>query len=422
MMGTARYSDRIQTGMDVGSNKICCAITEIDSGGSSVKLLGIGLGPSGGLLKGSIVHRDQLINGMDFALREAQKMANLTVDKLTLGISGNHIRGINTQGAIAIQSEGAAAMHLQSEITPNDVHLVLDQAKAISLPVDRDILHVLPQEFIIDSMNSIKDPVGLTGRRLEAKVHLITAATTAATNLASCAEELGISVDGLIFQGLASGIAVLDEDEKKLGAACIDIGATTTDVVVYHEGGIRHAAVLGIGADSITNDIAVMLQIGIEEAEKIKLKYGSAKASLSSPELEFELLTKSGGLNRKISEHELSRYIEARMIEILQLIKREIARGGIKEKLTYGMVLTGGGAMLKNIVGLAQENLGIPVRVGNPRNISGVVDIANSPIYAGALGLAQWKQLGNDITLANSKISPVYSVIANVKKWIQDFF
>jgi len=422
MIGAVRNNDKIQTGMDVGSNKICCAITEIDAENNTVKLLGIGLGPSSGMLKGSVIHRDQLINGMDFALQEAQTMANLTVDRLTLGISGNHIRGINTQGAIAVQSEGASAMHLQSEITANDVISVLDQAKAISLPVDRDILHVLPQEFIIDSMNKIKDPVGLTGRRLEAKVHLVTVATTAATNLASCAEELGVSVDGMIFQGLASAIAVLDEDEKKLGVACVDIGATTTDVVVYHEGGVRHAAVLGIGSDSITNDIAVMLQIGIEEAEKIKLKYGSAKASLSSPELEFELITKGGGLNRKISEHELSRYVEARMIEILQLIMREVARAGIKEKLTYGIVFTGGGAVLKNIVGLAQENLGIPVRIGNPRNISGAVDIANSPIYAGALGLAQWKLLGDDISFINPKHSSVNSALNKIKKWIEEFF
>ena len=256
---------------------------EVDPNSDSVKLLGIGISPATGIKKGSITHRDQLIDEMDLALQEAQTMADINVQKLTLGISGDHIRGINTQGAIAIGGTNGPNVPVQHEITDGDVHRVLELAKAISLPVDRDILHVLPQEYVIDTMDSIKDPVGLTGRRLEARVHLITVATTAATNLASCAEELGVTVDGVVYQGLASSISALVEDEKNLGVVCVDIGATTTDIVVYHEGGLRHTATLGIGAASITNDIAVMLQVGIEEAEKIKKTYGSAKASMSSP-------------------------------------------------------------------------------------------------------------------------------------------
>ncbi len=423
MIRSSRNNDKfIQTGMDIGSAKICCAITEVDPQNDAVKLLGVGTSPSRGMKKGSIIHRDQLIDAMDHALQEAQTMADIKVSKLYLSISGENIRGINTQGAIAIQKEAASSIPIQHEITEMDVHRVLDLAKAISLPVDKDILHVLPQEYVIDTMDSIKDPVGLTGRRLEARVHLITVATTAATNLASCAEELGITVEGLVFQGLASSLSVLDDDEKNLGVACVDIGATTTDIVVYHEGGIRHTAALGIGAASITNDIAVMLQIGIDEAEKIKLTYGSAKASMSSPELDFKLPKKNGEISRKVSEHELSRYVEARMVEILQLIMREIARADVKEKLTYGLVLTGGGAELKNIVGLAQETLGLNVRVGHPKNISGAVDIAANPAYAGAIGLTQWKKFGEDMALMKPVISPMSQAIEKMKQWINEFF
>ena len=212
--------------------------------------------------------------------------------------------------------------------------------------MDRDILHVLPQEYVIDTMNSIKDPVGLTGRRLEAKVHVITVATTAATNLVSCVEELGIRVESIIYQGLASSLSTLNDDERKLGVVSVDIGASTTDIVIYYEEGIQHTATLGIGAASITNDIASLLQICIDEAEKIKRQYASSKASMSSPDLEFELPGQNGNLRRKISENQLSQYVEARMYEILQLVMKEISRANLDDKLTFGMVLTGGGSEL----------------------------------------------------------------------------
>ena len=412
----------IQAGLDVGSDKICCAITEVDPKSNIVKLLGIGTSPATGIKKGSITHRDQLIDEMDNALQEAQTMADLIVEKLSLGISGSHIRGINTQGAIAIGNNNGSNVPIQHEISDGDVHRVLDLAKAVSLPVDRDILHVLPQEYVIDTMDSIKDPVGLTGRRLEARVHLITVATTAATNLVSCAEELGVDVDGIVYQGLASSIATLGDDEKNLGVVCVDIGATTTDIIVYHEGGVRHTATLLIGAASITNDIAVMLQVGIEDAEKIKQTYGSAKASMSSPSLDFELPAQNGQIKRKVSEHELSRYVEARMVEILQLIMREVSRADIKEKLTYGMVLTGGGSELKNLVGLAQETINMPVRVGNPVNLSGAVDVASRPIYASAIGLAQWKTFGEDISLIHKTGNTFKGAMGKFKKLFKEFF
>ena len=419
---TQKHESFIHSGLDIGSNKICCAITEINPTSDSVKLLGIGTSPATGINKGSITHRDKLIDEMENAFQQAQTMADINIDTISLGISGDHVRGINTQGAIAIGGTNGSNVPIQHEITDNDVSNVLELAKAISLPMDRDILHVLPQEYVIDSMDSIQDPVGLTGRRLEARVHLITVATSAATNLASCAEELGVSVDGIIYQGLASSLSTLEHDEKKLGVVCVDIGASTTDIVVYLDGGVRHTSTIGIGAASITNDIAVMLQIGIDEAEKIKKTYGSAKASMSSPDLEFEVPTKNGELKRNISEHELSRYVEARTAEILQLVMREIAKADINEKLTYGMVITGGGSELKNLSGLAQETIGMPVRIGKPNNISGEVDIASGPSYASAIGLSQWRRFGTDLNVNKPGKGFVKDTITNVKKLFNDFF
>ena len=326
----------IQAGLDIGSDKICCAISEIDLKSDTVKLLGLGNSQATSINRGAITHRDNLIDEIEHAIDEARTMSGVSIENLSLGISGEHIRGINTQGAIAIGGSQASNVSLQNEITKNDVKKVLDLAKAISLPMDRDILHVLPQEYVIDTMNSIKDPVGLTGRRLEAKVHVITVATTAATNLVSCVEELGIRVESIIYQGLASSLSTLNDDERKLGVVSVDIGASTTDIVIYYEEGIQHTATLGIGAASITNDIASLLQIGIDEAEKIKRQYASAKASMSSPDLEFELPGQNGNLRRKISENQLSQYVEARMYEILQLVMKEISRANLDDKLiTY---------------------------------------------------------------------------------------
>ena len=272
-------------------------------------------------------------------------------------------------------------------------------------------------------MDNIKDPVGMTGRRLEAKVHLITVPSAGVKNLVNCTEELGIQVDGLVFQGLATGLATLDSDEKELGVALINIGGDTTEVVVYHNDGIRHSAVMGIGSNSITNDIAVMLQIGVDEAEDIKRKYASAKASMSSTELEFDLPVKNGGLARKVSEHELSRYVEARAQEIIQLIAREIFRADIRDQLTYGVVLTGGGAQLRNMVPLAQEILKMRVRLGIPKNISGAVDVASNPEHTAVIGLLHWNDMRRELAPMPEPIKPTFErAVTWLKSWIKGLY
>ena len=418
-----KVSDKnTQIGIDIGTSKICCVITEINSDEGSNKILGVGNVPSQGIKKGSIVHRDRVMDAIEAAVREAELMAGIRVNRAILCISGDHIHGINTQGAIAIQKGSARNVPVEQEITQNDVSRVLELAKAVSLPVDRDILHILPQEYLIDTMDSIKDPVGMSGRRLEAKVHLITMAATTAKNLVNCVHELAIDVEGLVFQALASAIATLDTDEKELGVAVVDIGAGTTDITVFYDGGVRHSAVIGVGASTVTNDIAVMLQIGMEEAEQIKLKYASAKASMSSTELEFDLPVKNGGIARKVSEHELSRYVEARMIELIQLIGREIARADVSDQLTYGLVLTGGGAMLRNLVPLAQEKFNMPVRIGRPKNFSGAVDIASTADFTAAIGLTQWASVTRDLVMQETDLSSIGKTVTNIKDWVRELF
>ena len=416
-------STTLRVGLDIGSSFISCAIAEKSNETDEMKLMGIGRAPSAGLKNGSVVHRDKLMDAIETAVKDAELMSGHKVDKAVLSISGVNIRSINTQGAIAIQKSQHSSMFVENEITENDVFRVMEMARALSLPPDRDIMHVLPQEYVIDTMDNIKDPVGMSGRRLEAKVHLITVPSTATKNLVNCAEEWGIQVEGLVFQGLASGLTSLDSDEKELGVALINIGGDTTEVVVYHNDGIRHSAVLGIGSNSITNDIAVMLQIGMSEAEDIKKKYASAKASTSSTELEFDLPVKNGGLARKVSEHELSRYVEARAQEILQLIAREIQRADIREQLTYGVVLTGGGAQLRNIVPLAQEILKMRVRLGIPKNLSGAVDIASNPEHTAVIGLLHWNDVKAELAPADSPTKPTVERAVNwLKTWIKGFY
>ncbi len=285
------------------------------------------------------------------------------------------------------------------------------------------MLHALTQEYSIDMQDGNKNPLGMSGVRMEARAHIITCSNDMAKNIEKCVERCGLEVDQLIFTALASCYSVLTDDEKELGVALINIGGDTTEVVVYHNEGIRHSAVLGIGSNSITNDIAVMLQIGVGEAEEIKRKYASAKASMSSTELEFDLPVKNGGLARKVSEHELSRYVEARAQEILQLIAREIFRADIRDHLTYGVVLTGGGAQLRNMVPLAQEILKMRVRLGIPKNISGAVDVASNPEHTTVIGLLYWNDVKRELAPMAVPIKSTFErTVTWLKNWIKGLY
>lgn len=410
----------LHTGIDIGSSKIRCAIIESDIVENAYRLLGIGSSPSTGITRGSITNREKFLAEMENALIEAEKMANIKIDHVWLSVSGEHIKGINTQGAIAI--DGNSSGSLINKIDEHDVKRVLEMAKAISFPTDREILHILPQEYVVDMMEKIKDPIGMSGRRLEAQVHLVTVTTSAATNLVNCAEDLGLIVKGLVFQGLASGVASINNDEIDGGVVLADIGSKTTDITIYYGGSIRHTGIIPIGADSVTNDITVMLRISKNEAERIKLKYGSAKASMASPDLEIEITNNESNKPMKVSEHELSRYMEARMVEIFQLIGREISRTDCYDKLTYGLVITGGGALLPNVSVLGEEILGMRVRIGAPRDITSSIDTSNSPQLSSVIGLALWPSKSDDILLEEPTKFGAKDLIGKISDWFRGFF
>ena len=415
---------KITVGLDIGSSNIVCAIGYVNPNTKNVKLQGISSRPSKGIKKGVIINRDELIENIEGVLSEAELMANIKVTNVILSITGEHIRSLNTQAAIPLnRMNGSSTNTLDSAINDGDIYQVLDLAQAVSLPVDRDILHTLPQEYLVDTLDDIKNPMGMTGRRLEGRVHLITAATTAMSNLVNCVEELGITVDGLVFQPLAAALSTLQDDEMELGVTLVEIGSSTTNIAVYHAGAIRHSAVIPIGSASITNDIAVMLQVSISEAEEIKMKYASAKSSMSSSKLDIPLKSKEGQLQRSIPEQEVSKYVEARMQEIFQMVIREIARADIKDPLTYGIVVTGGGAELRNIISLAENSMGVKVRKGKPIKIDGAQDIADKPRHSTVVGLLLWPFYANDhIRMQKPKNESLKSIIKKIRHTIEEMF
>ena len=415
---------KITVGLDIGSSNITCAIGHVNPENKHVKLQGISSKPSSGIKKGVITNRDELIETLETVLSEAELMANIKVNNVILSITGEHIRSLNTQAAIPLnRMNGQSTNTVDRSIDNGDIYQVLDLAQAVSLPVDRDILHTLPQEYLVDTLDEIKNPLGMTGRRLEGRVHLVTAATTAMTNLVNCVEELGISVDGLVFQPLAAALSTLEDDEMELGVTLVEIGSSTTNIAVYHAGSVRHSAVIPIGSASITNDIAVMLQVSINEAEAIKMKYASAKSSMSSSELDITLDSNEGQLERTIPEQEVSKYVEARMQEIFQMVIREISRADIKDPLTYGIVVTGGGAELRNIISLAENSMGVKVRKGKPIKIDGAQDIADEPRHSTVMGLLLWPFYATDHTrMQKPKSGGFKEIIEKIRHTIEDMF
>ncbi len=415
---------KIIVGLDIGSSNITCAIGNYNSSNKNIKLQGISSKPSYGIKKGIITNRDRLIELLDKVISEAELMANIKVNNVIMSITGEYIRSLNTQAAIPLNRPNSSSYaQADKPIKNEDIYQVLELAQAISLPADRDILHTLPQEYLIDTLDEIKNPLGMSGRRLEGRVHLVTAATTAMTNLVNCVEELGINVNGLVFQPLAAGLATLQEDEMELGVTLVEIGSNTTNIAVYNSGAVRHSAVIPIGSSSITNDIAVMLQISIDEAEQIKMKYASAQSSMSSSKLDISLYSENRKLKRSIPEQEISKYVEARMQEIFHLVIREISRADIKDPLTYGIVLTGGGAELRNISKLAEHSIGVKVRKGKSLKVEGVEDIADESRYCTVLGLLLWPLYSNDhIRMQKPSNRSFKKILEKIRHTIEDIF
>ena len=364
-------------GIDIGTSKIAVAVGEAKDDGQ-VEVTGVGTAPSKGLRKGVVINIEATVSSISKAVAEAETMAGCDLSSVFASISGGHIKGINSHGIVGIRNK---------EVTSYDIEKVLEAAKAVAIPLDREVLHVLPQEFIIDEQDGIRDPLGMSGVRLEARVHMVTGSVTSAENIVKCANRCGLTVDGIVLAPLASGSAVVSAEERELGACLIDIGSGTVDLTVFHGGAVKHTAVLSVGGNHLTNDIAAGLRTPIAAAEKIKCEYGTALTSLVSGEDTIEVPSTGGRVPRVLSKLVLSEIIEPRIEEIFSLIHGELVRSGFEELLTSGLVLAGGTANLHGIVDVAEQVFNLPVRVGEPTGVSGLSDMVAGPQYATAVGL-----------------------------------
>ena len=372
---------KIYAGLDIGTTKITAIVAEPDEDGESLRIIGIGSAPSDGLKRGVVVNLEKTVRSIQHALEEAERVSGRTVKSVWAGIAGDHIRGLTSRGVIAVSRKDA-------EIRAHDVARVIEAAKAVAIPADREILHVLPQEFIVDDQEGIRDPIGMSGVRLEAEAHIITGAASACRNVIRACERAGVHVEELVLEPLASANAVLAADEKDLGVALLDIGGGTTDVAVFFEGSIRHTAVIGLGGSNVTNDLAIGLRTPVERAEALKLQSGCALTSMVRPEEVVAVPSVGGRLDREVSRHMLAMMIEPRIEEIFEMGKKEIRKNHIADLLGAGVVLTGGASSLEGMPELAEQVFDLPVRRGVPMGISGLTETVCDPRFATGVGLA----------------------------------
>ncbi|MCP5150549.1 MAG: cell division protein FtsA [Ectothiorhodospiraceae bacterium] len=400
-------------GLDIGTSKVCAIVGEVSPDGS-IEVIGIGFHPSRGLKKGVVVNIESTVQSIQRAVEEAELMAGCQINSVYAGIAGSHIRSLNSHGIVAIRDK---------EVTPGDVDRVIDAARAVAIPADQKILHILPQEFIIDSQEGIREPVGMSGVRLEAKVHMVTGAVSAAQNIVKCVRRCGLEVDDIILEQLASSESVLLDDEKDLGVCLVDIGGGTTDIAVFTEGAIRHTAVIPIAGDQVTNDIAVALRTPTQNAEELKIKYACALAQLASPDETIEVPSVGDRPPRRLARQTLAEVVEPRYEELLTLIQAELRRSGFEDLVAAGMVLTGGSSKMEGLVELAEEILHMPVRLGVPQTVKGLSDVVRNPIYATGVGLIMFgnKSLGErgSPTLTAGGFRAVWD---RMKSWFQGNF
>ena len=401
-------------GLDIGTTKICCIIGEI-SHENQVDIIGLGQYPSRGLRKGVVVNIDGTVESIKSAVEEAELMAGCEIDSVFVGIAGGHINSLNSHGIIAAKSK---------EITQKDVERVIDAAKAIAIPLDREVIHVLPQEYIVDSQDGIKTPLGMAGIRLEAKVHIVTAAVTSAQNIVRCVNKAGLGVRDIVLEQLASSESVLSSDEKELGVAMIDIGGGTSDLAIFYQESIKHTSVLTVAGTQMTNDIAIGLRTPNQEAEKIKNAHGCALSTLVAEDETIEVPSVGGRETRTVSRQILSEILEARAREMFEMLNHEINVSGFRDIVSSGIVLTGGAASLPGMGELAEEIFQLPVRVGAPTNLGGLVDVVSSPMYATSTGLIQYgmKSLKAGTTHELHGRHLFDKIFSRMKDWAEEFF
>jgi cell division protein FtsA len=373
-------NERYVVGLDIGTTKIACVIAELKENGN-VDVVGLAEAPSRGLRKGVVVNLDATVEAVRGCVEGAEMMAGVNVESATVGLAGGHIRSFNSRGVVAIAGK-------ERTVSREDLRRVMDAAKAVSIPADREIVHVLPQEFVLDDQAGIDNPLGMTGARLEANVHIVTAATTSVQNLVTCANRAGIEVRDTVLEQLASSESLLSEDEKSLGVALLDIGGGTTGLAIFERGSIWHTAVLPVGGDHFTNDLAVGLRTPIPDAERMKRKHGCAMGSLVSAEDPIEVPSVGGRKPRVISAQVMAEILEPRAEEIFTLVREEIVRAGFERLLNAGVVLSGGGSLLPGMTEVAEQVFDLPVRRGQPAGVGGLADPGSGPEHATAIGLA----------------------------------
>ena len=374
----ARKSDRnLVVGLDIGTSKVACIVGEIGADGG-IEVIGIGTHPSRGLKKGVVVNLESTVQSIQKAVEEAELMAGCRIHAVYAGIAGSHISSMNSHGIVAIRDK---------EVTQGDVDRVIDSARAVAIPADQKILHILPQEFVIDRQEGIKEPIGMSGIRLEARVHIVTGAVSAAQNIVKCIRRCGLEVEDIILEQLASCAAVLTDDEKDLGVCLVDIGGGTTDLAVFTDGAIRHTAVIPIAGDQVTNDIAVALRTPTQFAEDIKIRQACALTQLAKLEETIEVPSIGDRPVRQISRLNLAEIVEPRYEELLLLVQDELRRSGFEDLIAAGLVLSGGSAKMEGLVELAEEIFHMPVRLGIPQSVTGLNDVVRNPVFATAVGL-----------------------------------
>ena len=400
-------------GLDIGTSKVVAIVGEVTAEGS-IEIIGIGSHPSRGMKKGVVVNIESTVHSIQRAIEEAELMAGCQIHSVYTGIAGSHIRSLNSHGIVAIRDK---------EVTPSDVERVIDAARAVAIPADQKILHILPQEFIIDNQEGIREPVGMSGVRLEAKVHLVTGAVSAAQNIIKCVRRCGLEVDDIILEQLASSYSVLTEDEKELGVCLVDIGGGTTDIAVFTEGSIRHTAVIPIAGDQVTNDIAVALRTPTQYAEEIKIKYACALAQLASSDETIEVPSVGDRASRRLARHTLAEVVEPRYEELLALVQAELRRSGFEDLVAAGIVLTGGSSKMEGLVDLAEEVFHMPVRLGTPQYVAGLADVVRNPIYATGVGLLLFgNQNRNQRSMEAQFGHGMRGVLGRMKSWFQGNF
>ena len=410
-----RDDERLIVGLDIGTSKVLAIVGEVSPTGE-VEIIGVGYHPSRGMKKGVVVNIESTVQSIQRAVEEAELMAGCQIHSVFAGIAGSHISSFNSHGIVAIKDK---------EVGPGDVERVIEAARALAIPADQKVLHILPQEFLIDKQEGIREPIGMSGVRLEAKVHIVTGAVSAAQNIVKCVRRCGLEVDDIILEQLASSISVLNDDEKELGVCIVDIGGGTTDISVFTEGAIRHTAVIPIAGDQVTNDIAVALRTPTQNAEDIKKKYGCALTQLAHREDAIEVPSVGDRPPRKLSRQTLAEVIEPRIEELYGLIQAELRRSGFEDVLGSGIVLTGGSAKMEGMVDLAEEVFHMPVRLGVPQYVGGLKGVVQNPIFATGVGLVLYGARYRGGRQYGARPRPgvgVKGLLGRMKNWFQGHF